>query len=397
MSFGITATGFVRKTYQDCLAELTAEVLQEVDPNLNTAPTEPIGQILGIFARKEAEMWELLEIAFNSLDPDAAEDFLQENLCALTGVRRNPATYSLCKDVAVTLTDGATLPAGSLAHVEDKPTYVFASVSDVTANVGAGVYSVDFRATTAGPVPANTGKLNVIAGPVTGWSAVSNPTDAILGDPEEDDTQLRIRREASLQATGGSGVDHIRSDLYALADEKDVTDFSAYVYENTADFTDSFGRPPHSIECVIYDGLVPGLEDDDIAQRIWDSKASGVGTYGSVDGTATDAAAGTHVVRFNRADLVEIYVDLTLETAPGVSVASVSQAVKTAIVTYAAEHYGLGDDVIALAVRAAALVPGVVDVPTFFIDITASPAATANIPMTIREKAVFDTSRITVA
>lgn len=398
-TYGVTSLGFVAKTTEVILAEITAEALQLIDPNLNTAPTEPIGQILGIMAKRERALWEALEAAFVALDPDAAEDFSLENLCALTGVRRNPATRSVLRDVAVTLADGATLPAGSTAHVLNQPTRLFRSISEVVANVGAGVYNVDFESVDFGPVPANAGTLTVIAGPVTGWSAVTNPTDAILGELEEEDTALRIRREASLQAQGGSGIDHVRSDLYALADSEDVAnDFAAFVYENTTRFTDADGRPGHSIECVIYDGLVPALDDVDIAQTIWDSKGSGVGTYGTSSAVATDAVGDSHLVYFARAVQVPIYIDAIITTRSGISVASVSAAVKTKLVEFGRAEFPLGEDVIALALRAAILeVPGVVDVPTFELGTSPSPSGTANIPITIREIATFDTSRITVA
>lgn len=393
--FGITATGFVPKTVQDIYSEITASALAEIDPNLDTSPEQPVGQLLGLCARREGALWELLVIAFNAMNPDAAEGFLQENLCALTGVRRLPSTQSRLKDVSVTLDAGATLPAGSLAAVLNEPTRQFASEKAVTA-VAAGDYPVDFLSVAYGPVPANAGTLTVIAAPVTGWSAVTNPTDALPGREEETDTEMRIRREASVQAAGGSGIDHIRADLLAMNDGLGME--SAVVYENTRDYPDAFGRPGHSIEAVIFDGLSPAFANDEIAQVLWDSKGSGAATYGDLRAHAIDATGATQNVRFNRAEQVPIYFDLTLTVDVGIVIADIAPDVKEAMVTAGRLNRKAGDSVIALAMRAAALkVSGVLDVPTFALDVTASPVAMANLTMTLRQIATFDTSRITVA
>ncbi len=67
---------------------------------------------------------------------------------------------------------------------------------------------------------------------------------------------------------------------------------------------------------------------------------------------------------------------------------------RDAIVTYGRTHFGLGDDVIALGLRAAALIVGVSDVPTFTLGFAPGPVATANLPIAVRERSYFDISLI---
>ena len=71
--------------------------------------------------------------------------------------------------------------------------------------------------------------------------------------------------------------------------------------------------------------------------------------------------------------------------------------VKAAAVAKGITALGLGDDVIALVFRAAALtVTGVIDVTAFTLGYTISPVGTSNLSVASREIAVVDTSRIVV-
>lgn len=390
---GVLSTGFVAKTQETALTELSADTTSNIHPTLNTSPTGPMGQLLGIVAQKVAKAWELLNVAYTAFDPDQAEYYLLDAVCAITGTIRNPATKSLIRDVTVNLDASTTLPAGSVANVVDQPTIRFVSTEDVTNGAtGAADVTVDFECEVTGPVPCYADTLTVITAAVGGWNSVTNDTDAVPGRNQETDTELRVRRTAELSRPGACTVDAIRADLLEIDGV-----LQAFVFENTTNTTNGDGLPAHSIECVVFDGPTPAADDDDIVAVVWGSKAGGIQTYGQDSGTIVDALGNTQTVYFSRATVKPTYleIDITIDsdTFPEDGDAQVKQAIKDkgdAILL-------LGTDVVSLFYKSAAIsVVGVTDAPTLRLGFTASPVGTANLTVGGREIAELDTTRIVV-
>ena len=73
-----------------------------------------------------------------------------------------------------------------------------------------------------------------------------------------------------------------------------------------------------------------------------------------------------------------------------------AEQIKAAIVAWG-DARGVGRDTVASAVAAQAFtVPGVLDVPTVYIGTAPSPGTSTTIAISVRQRAVYDTSRITV-
>ena len=387
---GVTAAGLEIKTVEEILSELAARQKAEIDPNLNTAADEPMGQLNGIFAAQLREGWEVMQVAYHGYDPDAAEGFLLEALSALTGTVRRLATKS-----TVTLTCdldlATTLVAGTnYANVLGDPDNRWTPVVDYTSGV-AGPQAVLFEAETAGAVAANAGTITVISTPVTGWNSVINPLDATVGRNEDSDTTLKERREEELRASGTATVDAMRSDLLQNEDIE-----QAQVFENVTDSIDANGLPPKSIEVVVYDGAPPALTDDEIAQEIWDTKGAGVRTIGTDDGTATDSLGNQHTIYFSRPTERQIWLELDLDINVLTGYAG-QDAVKTAIVAEGLVKLLVGSDVIVNDyLSVAQQFDGVIDVTAIRAGFAISPVGTVNLAIGVRELAVLDTSRITI-
>lgn len=95
MAFGLTATGFNRKTLTDIKTEIETELQVKLGNNINLLPQEPLGQLVGIFLERETLLWELLEQVYFSQFPDTAQDRTSLlNAVALTGIEALPATVS---------------------------------------------------------------------------------------------------------------------------------------------------------------------------------------------------------------------------------------------------------------------------------------------------------------
>jgi uncharacterized phage protein gp47/JayE len=391
MSAVLTSTGLVIPSTKDILAKVVADQIANVDPALSQSPTEPLGQFNGIFAAELATAYEVLDTIYEGFDPDKSEGAQLSSNAALTGVVRRAATYSV---VVVSLGLGASFsraPGTMTASVAGQPGITFVNRDQVTSTT-AGNVTATFRASVTGPVAANAGTLTVIAVPATGWTSITNALDAVPGTLVESDTALKIRRVQEFTRGGSAGLPAIRS---ALLDPTLVPGIiSCTMLENVTKATDANGLPASSFCAVIWDGVIPAASNLSIAQAIWLNKPSGIQPFGSTLQTVIDSNGSPQVIGFSRAAQVPVYFAITVKTDPTAVPADGILEIKNAILALAPTG---GKSVVALAIRAAALtVPGVLDVPSFALDITAVPVATANITITPFQIATFDSTRIAV-
>lgn len=389
----VDGTGLTIESTVEILERINLEQRSEIDQTLVQAPEEPMGQVNGIAANSEREVWEALQIAYNGFNPDAAEGFLLDALCALTGTVRRKATYT---EVLLTnnIDSGTVLVSGGhFVHVVDHPEIRFTPKEDFTAP-STGNHDVIFRSEELGPFVANAGTLTVIATPVSGWNAVTNALDAELGTNEEQDDALRLRREQALQQQGSGTVGAI---LSAVRDVDGIV--SASLLENTGDYVDADGLLAHSFEVLIFDGETPAADADAIAQAIWDNKPIGIRALGNTQGNALDEDDGIHVVKFSRAVLREVYIDVA--TSP-VLTGDQQTALKGTIVATLEADNAPGKDVIRNEIISAVMAflqdtfgdTTQVDVTTLELGFGASPSGTTNLTIGLREIADYDTSRI---
>lgn len=389
---GVDPTGFTGLTIEEIVAAMGTDALTTISPTLVLDPDQFIGQFIGIVAKKAAEIWEVEQVAYNACNRNAAEGFLLDNIGDLTGTKRLPATKST---VTLTVNLGVSFsqaPDVMTVNVAGLPNIKFTNRDTVTSTT-AGNYQAVFHATVEGPIAANAGTLTVITTPISGWNSATNALDATLGTLIEGDTPYRVRQRTELSASGSGTLDGMRADILRIAGVIDC-----FVFENTSNITDADGVPAHAIEVVIFDGTSPTALDATILQTIWDNKPSGIGTYGTTTGNATDSRGTTRTVKFSRAVVKNVYltysgvvVDPAFFPTDGVA------QIKAAAALRASQILTLGVDIIALQFKGAALsVAGTVDVPTLYLGFSASPGSIANLVIGSREIGRVDTSNMVV-
>ena len=393
---GLLDTGFVAPTVDEIVADISQQLLATIDPALDLSADQPMGQAVAIFADYVQQQWDTIGTVYAALDPDAAEGILLDNVSGITGVRRRSATYSYLYGVQLTLNATTTVNAGATISVNGNPGSVWALQATLTSTT-AGVYAATFRSQVPGPQVANAGTATVINTPTTGWTAVSNPADAAQGIPEDTDTVLRQRRLADLGAASVGTVDGQESALLAIPG---IT--AAYVIENTTNLPVG-GQPPHSTHAVLWSGSLSAPSNystlaNTIAQAIWSKKCAGIGTYGTILGNATDVLGNTHVISFDWATTVPLYIVCTVTPALGITIgSSQAAAVKAALAAYALANFQLGEEVYYTPLRNAAVVPGLtIDAPTFTLGLSPFPVGVVSIPITQLQIATLGTAQITV-
>lgn len=259
-------------------------------------------------------------------------------------------------------------------------------VSPATGDVtGYSAFKVKAESVERGPISAGAGTLTEIITTISGWDAVTNPSDAVLGRNRETDEEFRARRIAVLQGFGNATISAIQGDVL-MVDGVSL----CRVFENDSGVTDSEGRPPHSVEV-----LVNGGADLDIAKAILESKAAGIQTHGSTSQVVNDSQGTPHTIYFSRPAAVLIYLDVILVVNSEFP-AGGAQTVKDALLAWGLS-FTVGQDVIVHPYLEGAIadVPGIVDV-TVNIGTSPSPSGDANIAIGQTQYASFDASRITV-
>jgi hypothetical protein len=425
MAYGVTSEGFVKKTRQNIIDEINAS-LWEIWPNLNLTSTSAPGQWVGIFGDQISQDWDVLEDSYDSRDPNAAASAALDDVCAITGTERaeatkSTATFIVTGDDATALTSGrqARVPAGGIfesdagvtinaatawaattaysvgdlrqngspaniyrcitagtSAASGGPTGTGTSISDGTVTwrfigIGEGYNTVAATATATGPTAAQTYQITEIVTAETGWKGVNNLADAAIGTNEELDPPLRIRRKEEL-ATGKGTINSIRAALLKTAG---VT--TAFVFQNTSDVTDANNMPPHSIQCIVAGGT-----DADIAATIFDQVGGGIETYGvDIVETVVDSAGNNWTIQADRADEMELWMDITVVTDgnyPNDGDDQVAAALKAK-----ADTLAIGEDVIYKQFESAPLsscggVAGVIDIQAFLINKQPATVTAAN-------------------
>lgn len=336
MAFGITENGYENKPLETVKTEIEDDLKASIDPGINVTASSVLGQLIGVFSAAVAELWDVGEAVYAAWDPDQSTGESLDSLSSLTGTIREAATKSTVT-ATVNLNNGTTLPAGSQASVDGDSSAIFQTLEDVTNSSGVPAdFDVEMESTETGPIVANAGTLTVIVTPVSGWNSITNDADATLGEDEETDADLRLRRVEELRATGSASVEALKADISTVADVEEVV-----IFENTALTTDVDGVPGKAFEAVVLGG-----EDADIAEQIFNSKSAGIEAYGTTTETVTDSQGFDHTIKFTRPTektmMVEIFTTIDADEFPSDG----ADQIKQAVVDRADELQGIGDDVI---------------------------------------------------
>lgn len=101
------------------------------------------------------------------------------------------------------------------------------------------------------------------------------------------------------------------------------------------------GRVPKSFEAVVQGGT-----DENIAEKIWETKPAGINTFGNTDFTITDSQGDPQVISFSRPTSIYIWVNVDLTLNPEDTFPSNgTELVEQAIVDYG-ETLNIGEDVL---------------------------------------------------
>jgi len=331
----LTDNGIEIQTYQEVFDELANGYKAIYGNDINLDQDTPDGQRIAIEARQILDMQVYLSSLYNSLDPDFATGLSLERLLKLSGITRRPATKSQV-DVTINVSRNLTLPVGY--KVQDELGQLWETDGEKTLFIGDN--TVTLFAEEFGATEAQAGTVNEQATIVLGVVSITNDTSATVGQDEETDVELRVKRNKSLQNPSSTGVGSMFS---AIAQLPNVTDLA--VYENfTNQFDTDTQMEAHSIWVVVEGGTVEG-----ITETIIKNKDTGTGLKGDVTGEYTETVTvgdltfdRTTTVEFDRPISSDIFLKVNIKGEGGIipNTDLIKQQLSNAT-------YSIGDDVVA--------------------------------------------------
>ncbi len=390
----LTDTGFSRPIQPELAESIATDQRSNISSQLDLSESTVLGNVNNIVADRLALAYEILEEAYNGMDPDNATGDRLVALALLTGTeRRGPQEGSVT--ITATLEGSLVFSPGELVvHAEDDPENRWVNRDEVVTVGPTDDYDLTFLSDGTGPdFVATAGTLTVIAEPIAGFLAATNAEDATPGTDTESIEDLRQRRENEI-ARGGSGtVDAIRADVEALDGMIQVL-----VEENTTDSpvgaltprSDAFS----SVTAPVPDNAVSkadGLRALPFNVICADTRPAGIPSVGTLSGTAARADGGLVTVAFERAEVVDIYISANIVSAVGVSEADVIAALQAAMPT------AIGGDVVYNRLSAAVFIEGVDDFVSFTIGTAPSPVGTSSIAISTIQIAQLDAGNVVLS
>ena len=399
---GISTTGFDKKTLGEIIAEQKARILSVISPYANVLPTAVFGQLAEIHSEGLSELWELLEIEFNSKALTGSGTSLDLNV-ALMGKKRSLASIGYILDYKVgTTTNPVTVPIGF--QVTDG-TNTFSTTEEWTLTV-TGVNYITVYSDIAGELSVNTGAVDEIVGSIpSGVAAVANDSTStfVNGADDETDEELRARVQSFPFVTRNKTTEGVRNAVIALNTELASLNYQqvlgCYCQSNDTNVIVD-GRNPHSIECVVYYPTDTDTNQKVLEAVAW-SKGDGIESVSTTttnfSGTVDIDDKTTRTITVSKADEVDIYIEI--DTLPNLT-ADEKTDLKSWIKSWG-DDLNLGNDVIvfgkaSLSARLNSFQGADLTDYEIKIGITSSPTLDANVSIDFDEVAIFDVSDITV-
>ena len=385
---GYTSEGFERKRFDEILNDKNEAQRQVFGPDINLDPQSPDGQISGLMALSDDQLWQIAEYAVNATDPDNATGATLSNLVKINFIERLPEAATRLI-IQVTGTPGANIPAGQIIGEENGS--LTATTQAAFTFAGDGTAEVVALLDTTGPIQITADTMRDIRTPQAGWFSANNDSAGITGRNRETDAELRLRRLRSVGTNSQNMIDSLIGKLGNLAG---VT--HANVIQNRTDVVDANGLTPHSFEAI-----VAGGDSNEIAQTIWDTFPFGIGINGTTSGSAIDGQLTIQVVPFTRPEEVPVDVQLTVKKLAGYP-ANGAATIKQAILDYVngllveGRGFFVGDTVIRTELFTPINTVPNLEIQELLIGRDPGPVAEDNVTISIREYSSFPAANILV-
>jgi uncharacterized phage protein gp47/JayE len=245
----------------------------------------------------------------------------------------------------------------------------------------------------ANEVPANS--IATALQSLAGVDSVNNFTAGQVGRDKETEQELRLRAQTDKSVVGFNFTDAIKA---KIIDEVLGVSYCR-VYENDTESIDSNSIDPKSWEAIIEGGT-----NSQITKTLSLMKVAGMSLYGSESAVINDNDGIPHTIKFTRPDNAYLWVKITINSYNSEENFPVNGdiAIKQSILNFVKnKKFNIGDIIVSQKFLSAVFDISGVGSATIEIaqtsTIDGTPSySTSNINLSIRQKPVFDLTRISV-
>lgn len=325
----IDGTGMHIPLYQEIVDKLVEDMKQIFGDDIYLEADSQDYQQISIFARMIYDSYNLALLAYNNRTPKDAIGIGLDNIVALAGIQRKPATAST---VVLTITgvDGTKISNGEVS--DDNGNYW--ELPDEVIIPSNGIIDVTATSKEKGNVFALPNTITNINTPVYGWLSVTNKQASSAGIDVENDFELRGRFSLSVLGPSSSIFESLQESLAAIPG---VTRVRGYENDTSATSTGTVppnvpaGIPSHTISFV-----VEGGNDVDVATELYMKKTPGCGTFGTTTVKLQSVTGNILAVNFYRPKYTNVKVKITIKQLDGYTSDYVDK-MQEAISTYITE------------------------------------------------------------
>lgn len=306
----VDGTGMHIPLYQEIVDKLVEDMKQIFGDDIYLEADSQDYQQISIFARMIYDSYNLALLAYNNRTPKDAVGIGLDNIVALAGIQRKPATAST---VVLTITgvDGTKISNGEVS--DDNGNYW--ELPDEVIIPSNGIIDVTATSKEKGNVFALPNTITNINTPVYGWLSVTNKQASSAGIDVENDFELRGRFSLSVLGPSSSIFESLQESLAAIPGVTRVRG-----YENDASATSTGTVPPNvpaGIPSHTISFVVEGGNDVDVATELYMKKTPGCGTFGTTTVKLQSVTGNILAVNFYRPKYTNVKVKITIKQLDG--------------------------------------------------------------------------------
>lgn len=353
-----------------------------------------VGILISVFASALDGQNGVIQGVVDSFNVQAATGVYQSNLVLLNNIKRKEAVYSVCSIDCTAGTAATTIPKGSVVTDSDE---LYDWITDIDLTLAPlETAAVSVTAKNPGGIFAEVDTLTKIKTPVYSWESVNNPLSSTIGQVEEGDTLLRLRRDRAATAGSKTSAPRIQTDIDAIDSVE-----SSQVYENEKDVVDEYGNSAHSIWVIVKGGT-----DAELAEVLAKGKAAGITLIGDQVVTYINPVnLKEYKVRYSRPDEISTEITVTIKVNSAFPTDGVAQ-IKQQIINYydgdftidgrEVPGFDVGSDVVHSRLYSPVnSVPGH-EITTLLLSRLGDTGGEITLPMEIYEQGVISEDDITV-
>lgn len=273
------------------------------------------------------------QIAFliKQMNPYTAEGEWQDKLYSLIGLTRRQATYTVVSRTC-SGTPNTVIAAGALT-IENSSTKDQFKNNDPINFDSTGKAFGSFTAEESGAIDLPTNALINVITPLANLTGVyyEQGNTIQIGQEYETDEEFRKRWMLNSSTAAANTDDGLEKALLELVN----TDSDLQIFDNrTGETVD--GIPAHSLRIAIN----TAYDDETVAQTIFKHLADGnmFGLQGAISVKVTDSEGESETIKFDRAEVQDIYIQIRVAVQNGIPLAAVQSEVKDNIIAYITEH-----------------------------------------------------------